>query len=77
MVRIGSEYTYVRSSDADNINAHMAGDTNPRQDIKNVIEKMGKKRPGEEEISEAWVEAATPPAPATAAGSSEKNRCWW
>ncbi|HPM42415.1 MAG TPA: DciA family protein [Candidatus Omnitrophota bacterium] len=37
----------------------MTGETNPLDKIlKNVIEKMGKKRPGEEEISEAWAEAA-------------------
>jgi len=37
----------------------MAADKTPLEDIlKNVIEKMGKKRPSEEEIGDAWVEAA-------------------
>lgn len=36
----------------------MAADKSPLEDIlKKVIEKMGKKRPGEEEIADAWIEA--------------------
>lgn len=37
----------------------MAVDQNPLEEIlKKVVEKMGKKRPSEEEIADAWVDAA-------------------